>query len=113
MSEDLQPSWSDRRRVNGGVGSDQGRLGGRRFVMDNPRAKPIEHRAKFVFEMNKIAILWAENHEVLRNYRDMLSQPDIPRFFVLFRSLGDSTALHTTNLSDSDIRDIYLFDLTS
>jgi hypothetical protein len=63
--------------------------------------------AKFMFEMNRIPLLWADNPEVLtsvRNYQADTVNKD--KLFAIIRAAATTTALGVHNLSDVDMNTV-------
>ncbi len=77
-----------------------------RWVLGQNQA-PQEFRASFISELNKIPALWSDDPEVLKNVRDLLAERTNDRLILLLRSLGKS-GLSINNLSDADLRDVFL-----
>lgn len=65
-----------------------------------------------MFEINKIPILWSDDQTVLKNSRDFLAEARADkrdeRFNTLFRSLGTKTNFQLDNLSDDDLKKLFL-----
>ena len=85
-------------------------LTGLRWVISDMPIKPVEYKARLMFELNRIPALWANEPEVLINLRDFQTYGGNDRFVVLVRSLGSSTKLSIESLSDSDLRTILRID---
>jgi hypothetical protein len=67
-----------------------------------------EWKAKFISELNKVPTLWSDDPEALRTIRDFLADRTNERLTALIRSLGNSTSLAINNLSDADLRNVFL-----
>jgi hypothetical protein len=65
-----------------------------------------------MYELNKIPSLWADDAEVMMNFRDFYADRTNPRLIRLLRSLGTATKLSTGNLSDTDLNSIFLMDMS-
>ena len=73
---------------------------------------PDEYKARLIYEMNKISPLWADDPEVMKNLRDYYAERNNERFILLLRNLGNTTKLSTGELSDADIRGVFLLPMT-
>lgn len=94
-------------------------LFGLRFVLGNNPAFP-EFRAQFMYALNKIAVLWADDANVLKNLRDFYGSVQQAnqsvgtghdanqRLVILIRSLGTTTKLPLESIGDKDITDIFM-----
>jgi hypothetical protein len=89
-------------------------LAGLRFVMgDNvPLGRvpiPVDaYIAKLMFELNRVAMLWADDLEVLNSVRNFHGDPgNKDKLFAILRSAAKTTSLGEHNLLDSDINAVF------
>ncbi len=73
---------------------------------------PDEYKSRFMYEMNKIPSLWADDPEVMKNLRDFHAENNNDRFVMLLRNLGRTTKISTEKLSDADLKTISLLQLS-
>ena len=81
---------------------------GLRFVILDQLWPSLEFRSRYLYEMNKIAVLWSDDPEVLNNVRDVLNGSSNDKLVRLMRNMGRSTALPLQNLADADLTRIFL-----
>jgi hypothetical protein len=87
-------------------------LHGLRFVIGDGVKAPDEYKSKFMYEMNEIPSLWADDSDVMKHLRDFHADRNNERFILLLRQLGSNTKLSTGKLSDADFRTVTLLPLT-
>ena len=81
-SQDLESAEIRRQKVECLVS-----LTGLRFVIGGIPVSD-EYKSKFMYEMNKIPSLWANDPEVMKNLRDFHAENNNDRFILLLRNLG-------------------------
>jgi hypothetical protein len=87
-------------------------VGGLRFVIGAGFAASIDYRLRWMYEMNKIVVLWSGDQEVVNNVRDILNSSTDEKMVKLIRSMGRSTSLPLTNLADADLTRVMMIPLT-
>jgi hypothetical protein len=87
-------------------------LTGLRFVITEGQSRLDEYLSRAMFEMNKIAVLWSDDPEVLKNMRDFYAERSNTRIVTLIRSMGKSTKFPLDSLSDADLTSVFLMRLT-
>lgn len=87
-------------------------LTGLRFVTADGQPQLDEYRSRFMFEMNRIPMLWCDDTAVLKEMRDFYADRTNERFVKLFRSMGQTTKFPISNLSDADLRNVFLMVLS-
>ena len=87
-------------------------LSGLRFTINDGQPQLDVYKSQLMFELNRIPILWSEDPATLRDLRDFYAERTNDRFFKLIRSLGRTTKFPMENLSDADIRQIFLVTLS-
>ncbi|MDP8989967.1 MAG: hypothetical protein M3N41_07795 [Acidobacteriota bacterium] len=85
---------------------------GLRWVIGDGVKAQDEYKSRFMYEMNKIPSLWADDAEVMKNLRDFHAERNNERFIALLRHLGSNTKLSTGQLSDADFRTVSQLPLT-
>jgi len=88
-------------------------LSGLRFVIGEEHQQLDEYRSRLMFEMNRIPMLWSDDPSVLKDMRDFYADRTNDRLIKLIRGMGKTTKVSLENLSDADIRDIFLVALSS
>jgi len=106
-SQDLESAEIRRQKVECLVS-----LSGLRFVIGKDLSVSDEYKSKFMYQMNKIPSLWADDSEVMKNLRDFHSENNNDRFVVLLKSLGHTTKIKTEKLSDADLRTVSIVPLS-
>src|ERR1017187_974215 len=87
---------------------------GLRFVTPSPANQLAEYVSKWMFEMNRICVLWADDPCVMKDLRDFNAEPsNIARLTKLFRTMGKTTTFHLDNLSDTDLGALFLMQIKS
>ncbi len=82
-------------------------LSGLRFVMTLGAQPPDEFKARMAFELNRVLLLWADDAEVVKDFRDFYGERTNERFIKLIKALGRTTKLPMEHLSDADLRGIF------
>ncbi len=106
-SQDLESTEIRRQKIECIVA-----LTGLRFAISDGAQAPNEYKSKFMYEMNKIPSLWADDPEAMKNLRDFHADHKNERFVMLLRQLGSTTKLSTSRLGDADFTTITLLPLT-
>ncbi len=106
-SQDLEAAEIRRQKVGCLVA-----LAGLRFTISNNPLVPDEYKSRFMYEMNKIPSLWADDPEVMKNLRDFHAENNNDRFVLLLRNLGRTTKISTEKLSDADFKTVSLLQLS-
>jgi|ERR1017187_6147457 hypothetical protein len=87
---------------------------GLRFVTPAPTDQLPEYVSKWMFEMNRICVLWSDDPCVMKDLRDFNAEPsNIARLTKLFRTMGKTTTFHLDNLSDTDLGALFLMQIKS
>lgn len=66
-----------------------------------------------MFEMNRIPMLWSDDAATLKDLRDFYAERNNDRLLKLLRSMSKKTKFQLENLSDTDIRNIFLVELSN
>jgi len=89
-------------------------LAGLRFLFGDklpPGQSPIPADAeivKFMFELNRIPILWADDKQVLNSVRSFHAEPtNKDRLFAIIRHTARTTSLGEDNLPDADMNAVF------
>ncbi len=85
-SQDLESAEVRRQKVECLVS-----LSGLRFVISKGFSAPDEYKSRFMYQMNKIPFLWADDPEAMKNLRDFHAENTDDRFVLLLRNLGSTT----------------------
>ena len=83
-------------------------LCGYRFAMTNDFNARDEDRSRFMFELNRVPALFAGDEEVQNHARDILTKPTNERLIALLHSMGRTTKLPTSKLSNTDMEKVFL-----
>jgi hypothetical protein len=100
-SEDLESAEIRRQKVTCLVS-----LLGLRFVISDIPSVPDEYKSRFMYQMNKIPCLWADDPEVMKNLRDFHAERNNDRFLLLLKNMGRTTKVSIERLSDADLRTV-------
>jgi hypothetical protein len=105
-SQDLESAEIRRQKVECLVS-----LTGLRFVIGNNSSALDEYKSRFMYQINKIPSLWADDSEVMKNLRDFHAENNNDRFILLLKNLGRTTKVATDRLSDADLKTVSLLPL--
>src|SRR6266481_1145767 len=75
-------------------------LSGLKWVLGSYQLVPDEFKARFLFELNRISVLWCNDGEAMRSLRDFFADRTNERLVSLIRSLCVSVNLPAEELSD-------------
>jgi hypothetical protein len=87
-------------------------LSGLKWVLGSYQLVPDEFKARFLFELNRISVLWSHDRETMRSLRDFFADRSNERLVSLVRRLSASVNLPTEELSDAEIQIIFSLPMT-
>jgi hypothetical protein len=82
-------------------------LSGLQWVLGSYQIVPDEFKARFLFEVNKISVLWSDDRETMRSWRDFFADRTNERLVSLIRRLCASIDLPAEELSDAETQSIF------
>jgi len=77
-------------------------LSGLKWVLGSYQIVPDEFKARFLFELNRISVLWSNDRETTRCLRDFFAERTNERLVSLIRRLCESVDLPAEELSDAE-----------
>jgi len=87
-------------------------LSGLKWVLGSYQLVPDEFKARFLFELNRISVLWSNDRETLRSLRDFYAERTNERLVSLVRRLCASVDLPAEQLSDAEIQIVFSLPMT-
>lgn len=88
-------------------------LVGLRFVIGSQVETSSEDRARLMFEINRINVLWSDHPKVLSALRNFYSDRTNEQLLVLTRNMAMTTNLSIDSLSDKDLQQLFLIQPSS
>jgi hypothetical protein len=82
-------------------------LSGLKWVLGSYQLVPDEFKARFLFELNRISVLWSNDREAMKSLRDFFADRTNERLVSLFRRLCTSVNLPAEALSDAEIQNVF------
>jgi len=82
-------------------------LSGLQWVLGSAPLVPDEFKSRFLFELNRIAVLWSDDPESIRSLRDFFADRTNERLVSLVRILSESVNLQTKTLNDAEVQNIF------
>ena len=87
-------------------------LSGLKWVLGSYQLVPDEFKSRFLFELNKISVLWSNDRETMRILREFFDDRTNEYFVSLLRRLCESVELPVEELSDAEIKNIFSLPMT-
>jgi len=87
-------------------------LSGLKWVLGSYQLVPDEFKARFLFELNRISVLWSNDRETMRSLRDFYAERTNERLVSLVRRLCASVDLPAEQLSDAEIQIVFSLPMT-
>jgi hypothetical protein len=87
-------------------------LSGLKWVLGSYQLVPDEFKARFLFELNRISVLWSNDRDAMKSLRDFFVDRTNERLVSLVRSLCASISLPAEALSDAEIQNTFYFPMT-
>lgn len=87
-------------------------LSGLKWVLGSYQLVPDEFKARFLFELNRISVLWSKDREAMKNLRDFFAERTNEHLVTLLRGLCESIDLPAEALSDAEIQSIFSLPMT-
>jgi hypothetical protein len=82
-------------------------LSGLKWVLGSYQIVPDEFKARFLFELNRISVLWSNDREATRSLRDFFADRTNESLVSLIRKLCVSVNLPAEELGDAEIQNIF------
>jgi hypothetical protein len=82
-------------------------LSGLKWVLGSYQLVPDEFKARFLFEVNRISVLWSNDREVIRSLRDFFADRTNECLVTLIGRLCASVNLPAEELSDDGIQSVF------
>jgi hypothetical protein len=87
-------------------------LSGLKWVFGSYQLVPDEFKARFLFEVNRISVLWSDDRETMRSLRDFFADRTNEYLVSLVQRLCVSIDLPAEELSDAEIKNIFSLPMT-
>ena len=87
-------------------------LSGLQWVLGSYQIVPDEFKARFLFELNRIPVLWSNDRETMKSLREFSSDRTNEYLVSLLRSLCVSLNLPNEQLSDPEVQNIFSLPMT-
>lgn len=87
-------------------------LSGLKWVLASYQLVPDEFKARFLFELNKISVLWSNDRETIRLLREFFDDRTNEYLLSLLRRLCETVNLPAEELADSESKNIFSLPMT-